>query len=92
MCSMYNFDSIYLWNRTKSRAESLAVELNEMRNQFVNKEINIRHYESIEDCVRDADVIVTGTFTSTPLLFRSMIKANVHINGKKCFCNIYFRD
>lgn len=77
-------DSIYLWNRTKSRAETLSAELNQLRPSFKNPDIKIAFVDSVEECVQNADVIVTGTFTSTPLLFRSMIKNNVHINGNHC--------
>lgn len=83
---MYPINSISLWNRTKSRAESLAADLEQMRNQFKNPAIQIRCVNSVNECVRDADIIVTGTFTSAPLLFRSMIKDNVHINGEKTLC------
>lgn len=81
MCTMYQINSISLWNRTKSKAESSASYLNQVRGQFKNPEIKINCFESIADCVKNADIIVTATFTSSPLLFRSMIKDNVHING-----------
>lgn len=74
-------DSIYLWNRTESRAQTLANELNQLRSSFKNPNVKITNIDSLEESVKNADVIVTATFTSTPLLFRSMIKNNVHING-----------
>lgn len=70
-----------MWNRTKCRAEALANELNQLRASFKNPEISIVCTDSVEECAKKADVIVTATYTSTPLLFRSMVKDNVHING-----------
>lgn len=78
---MFQINSISLWNRTKSRAESLVADLNEIRNQFKNPNLTIQCANTVEECVRNADIIVTTTFSSTPLVFRSMIKDNVHING-----------
>lgn len=82
ICSMFRINSISLWNRTKSRAESLAADLNEKRNQFKNPNLTIQYSDTVEECVRNADIIVTSTFSSAPLVLRSMIKDNVHINGK----------
>lgn len=81
-CATNEVKSVCLWNRTKSRAEALAVELNQLRQTFRYPNVNIVCANSVEECVRTADVIVTATFTSTPFLFRSMIKNDVHINGK----------
>lgn len=70
-----------MWNRTKSRAESLVADLHEIRNQLKNPNVTIQCTDTVAECVRNADIIVTSTFSSTPLVFRSMIKDNVHING-----------
>lgn len=37
---------------------------------------------SVGECVRDADIVVTATSSNESLLYRSMLKDNVHINGK----------
>lgn len=37
---------------------------------------------TVEDCVRDADVIVTATYATSPLVNLKMIKTNAHINGE----------
>lgn len=81
ICSMFPINSISLWNRTKSRAESLAADLNAIRNQFKNPNLTIQCSDTVDECVRNADIIVTSTFSENPLVFRSMIKDNVHING-----------
>ncbi|XP_055298600.1 ketimine reductase mu-crystallin [Sitodiplosis mosellana] len=81
LCATNSVDTIHLWNRTKSRAEALAAELNQLRQSFKNPNIKIICVDTVEDGAKNADVIVTGTSTSTPFLFRSMIKTNVHINA-----------
>lgn len=70
-----------MWNRTIVRAGALAAELNQLRATFKNPHLKIVCANSAEECVESADVIVTSTFTSSPFLFRSMVKENVHING-----------
>lgn len=79
---MYSIDTIYLWNRTKKRAEDLATELNGLRQQFKNQNLNVVVCDSVAACVQNAGIIVTATNSSVPLVFRSMLKTNVHINGK----------
>lgn len=78
---MYHIDLVYLWNRNKRRAENLSTEMNSLRSKFKNPNINILVFDLVEHCVRNADIIVTATYTSTPLINRAMIKKNVHING-----------
>lgn len=72
------FSTVNLWNRTKSRAETLRDELNRL---FPGLSINV-----IDDsvaCVRDADVVVTATNSSAPLFnVGDLRKSSVHINGK----------
>lgn len=82
MCMTYSFDFVFLWNRTKTTADALIAVLKSMSSKFKNPNISIACAETIENCVRDADVIVTATFTSTPLITRDMIKKGAHINGK----------
>lgn len=71
-----------MWNRSKDRAEALATEMNQLRSTFKNPDLNIVCSNSVEECVENADIIVTVTFAGTPFLFRSMVQDNVHINGK----------
>lgn len=81
LCSIYNIASIYLWNRTKARAEELATELDQLRSKFVNSQTQIVCADTVASAVAAADAIVTSTYTRTPLINRSMLKDNVHING-----------
>lgn len=82
MCMTYAFDSIFVWNRTKSKADALASELEASKSAFKNPHITVLCFETVEHCVRNADVIVTATFTSTPLITRAMVKRGAHINGE----------
>lgn len=87
--STFFIDTIHLWNRTKSRAEALVAELNTMRQTFKNPNINIVVVDSVEKCVNNADVIVSAIFTSSPVLYRSMMRSDVHINGTYKLKNNY---
>ncbi|EEB12975.1 ornithine cyclodeaminase, putative [Pediculus humanus corporis] len=71
----FNFKKVNLWNRTHSKALKLAEDL---KNQY---DIDIEVFDNIDDCVRDADVIVTATYSSNPLLKLNQIKKNVIINA-----------
>lgn len=81
LCSIYNIARIYLWNRTKARAEELATELSQMQSKFVNSQTLILCADTVTSAVAAADAIVTSTYSRTPLINRSMLKDNVHING-----------
>lgn len=82
MPSMFNISVIHLWNRTKSKAVALAAELEGVKSTFKNKNLKIFVHNTVRDCVSEADIIVTATNTSSPLLFADMLKSNAHINGK----------
>lgn len=82
MCSMYAFDSVYLWNRSPQRATALAAELETMRTTFRNPSVHIVIVDSVKAAVREADIIVTATYASTPIVFKEMLKPDVHINGE----------
>lgn len=70
------FNRVKLWNRTRSRAEHLRSELNEL---FPEVEIVVAS-TSVE-CVIDADCIVTATNSSQALFELKDVNRNAHING-----------
>lgn len=73
------FTRVNLWNRTRSRAEKLRDELNEL---FPGRAIAV--LDNSVNCVNDADVIVTATNASAPLFgLADLRKASVHINGNE---------
>lgn len=76
------FAKIKLWNRTRSRSERLMAKLSDLVPSTLNAEVVISIHGSVEECCKDCDVIVTATSTSTPLIFRSFLKPDVHINGE----------
>ena len=62
------FDDIRIWSRTESHAQSLAKELG-------GKAM------SAQDAVRDADVVVTVTSSTTPVLKGEWLKPGCHVNA-----------
>lgn len=82
MCSMFKFDFVYLWNRSPQRATALASELEALRSTFRNPKVHIVIVDSVRAAVLQADIIVTATYASTPIVFRDMLKPGVHINGE----------
>jgi ornithine cyclodeaminase/alanine dehydrogenase-like protein (mu-crystallin family) len=63
-----NFEDIRVWSPNKSHAESFA------------KEIGARS-TSAEEAVRDADVVVTVTSSTTPVLQGAWLKSGCHVNA-----------
>ena len=82
MCKTYNVIDVYLFNRTKSKAEQLALKL---QAEFPNT-LQIHVSNTPEEAVQQADVICVGTFSPTALINYSMLKeADIHINSKYLF-------
>ncbi len=61
---------VRIWSRSFERAEKLA------------KEIGAKAFESVEDTVKDADVIVTVTLSKDPVVFGKWTKNDCLINSK----------
>lgn len=61
---------INVWSRTKKNAEKLAGE------------VGGTAYDSAQEAVEDADVIVTVTSSSTPVLMKDWVKPGAHVNGR----------
>ncbi|XP_075155570.1 ketimine reductase mu-crystallin [Haematobia irritans] len=77
MCKTFNVVDIYLWNRTKTKADQLAIKL---RAEHPNG-IGVHVSDSPQDAVRNADVICVGTYSPNALINYSMLKhGDVHIN------------
>ena len=68
---------IHLWNHRVSGAEALAKWVNE-----VFPSIQVQVFDRVEECVKEADVIVTVTFATEPILDLVPMKPEVHINCK----------
>lgn len=64
-----------MWNRTYARGEKLCNELNSISpGQYTL-------YKKIDECVSSADVIVTATLATTPLIQYEWLRKGFHING-----------
>nr|CAD7441370.1 unnamed protein product [Timema bartmani]CAD7458610.1 unnamed protein product [Timema tahoe] len=74
MDNSFNFNQIRVWSRNLSSAQSMCEFLREYGTEVVA-------YESGEECVKDADVIVTATYATSPILRRAWVKPGVHINA-----------
>ncbi|XP_058127368.1 ketimine reductase mu-crystallin [Anopheles ziemanni] len=72
--------SIRLWNRTPARANQLQATLVEEAKK-TDSNYSVFVCDTVEDCCRDCDVIVTATGSSEPLVYRSFLKQDVHINA-----------
>ncbi|KAM7347128.1 ketimine reductase mu-crystallin [Cochliomyia hominivorax] len=75
MCKTFNVIDVYLYNRTKAKAELLADKLKS------ETPTRIHVCDSAEKAVQEADVICVGTYSPTALISYSMLKGeDVHIN------------
>ncbi|XP_063444259.1 ketimine reductase mu-crystallin-like isoform X1 [Mytilus trossulus] len=69
LSTLYTFEEIRVWGRTKTNVETLASELNGTACQ------------TAEDAVKGADVIVTVTSSTIPILKKEWVKPGAHINA-----------
>lgn len=65
----YSFEQVNVWSRTDAHAQSFA-------------EIHNAHYSpTIEDAVKDADIVVCATNSREPLLKGAWLKPGCHVNS-----------
>jgi len=65
----YDFDTVTVWNRTAARAEAFADQHGALA------------VGTVEDTVRDADIVVIGTSSQTPVLQGKWLKPGCHVNS-----------
>jgi ornithine cyclodeaminase len=68
------FTHVRVYDTTRSRAQQLAVELADIGASFTIA-------PSVPDAVRDADVVITATWATQPILTRDMIAPGTHITA-----------
>jgi thiomorpholine-carboxylate dehydrogenase len=68
-----NFDEVRIWSRTPENADRFATEVSA-------KAINARVMDA-EAAVRGADVVVTVTHSSEPVLWGEWLKPGAHVNA-----------
>jgi hypothetical protein len=71
-CS-FNFFKVSIWNHRPEKAHTLA------------KELGVSAVDDVQQAVKDADVIVTVTCSSKPVLMAEWVKPGAHINGMRKF-------
>lgn len=71
----FKFKKVNLWNRTHSRGVKLAEDLKK------NYNIEVEVFAKGADCARNADVIVTATYSSEPIIEYNQLKKGVMINA-----------
>ena len=65
-----DFDDIRIGSRNRESAEQLAAQIP-----------NARAADSVEDALRDADVVVTVTSSADPVVRREWLKPGAHVNA-----------
>lgn len=73
MCLFLLPMKVRIWNRTKENAEKFAAT--------VQGEVQV--CSSAREAVAGADVIITVTMATEPILFGEWVKPGAHINGKQ---------
>ncbi|KAL9884385.1 ketimine reductase mu-crystallin [Glossina fuscipes fuscipes] len=78
MCATFNVSEIYLWNRTQSKADDLALKLQKLYSQ---NSVQVFVTNTPAEAVREAAVICIGTYSPNALINYDMLKTgDIHIN------------
>lgn len=64
---------IRLWNRTRTKAQALALALADTRT-------NVSVADNLEQAVRDADIIISATMTTEPIIRGDWLRPGQHLN------------
>ncbi|CAH0385677.1 unnamed protein product [Bemisia tabaci] len=69
--SYFSIKEIRIWNHRFAGAEALCKRLGDIAKPFPDK----------EECVKPADLIVTATYSPTPVVHYDWLKSDAHINA-----------
>lgn len=70
-----DFDELLVWGRDKTKAEAYADKMT------TELGISVRAVETVEDCVRGAQVVVTTTPSREPLIQAEWLHSGLHITA-----------
>lgn len=85
ICATRSLETVYLFSRTKSKAESLAQELGGKNNIPTDIRVLDNTRENVADAVRQADIIYCATTSATPLFDGNDVKPGTHVNAVGTF-------
>lgn len=71
---LFNFEKVHVWNIHQDSANDFVAEIQ-------NDGQNAVSFTSAKECVKDADVIVTVTMATSPILQKEWVKTGAHINA-----------
>jgi len=72
--NFYSFNEILIWNIRKESALKLAKEINDLG-------WNCKVCDTVEAAVKNADIIITATMATKPILKKEWVKDGAHINA-----------
>ena len=72
------FDEVHVWGRSRDRAAACASELSQRPGL---PKARYRRVDSVEEAVRDADLVITCTASRAPLVRSDWIKGGCHITA-----------
>ncbi len=76
LMQVMNIDVLKVWGRNKN---NVLLYVSEMREKFPN--LLVQCYDSIEDSLKDTDIIITTTYSDTPIIKSEWIKEGMHITA-----------
>lgn len=74
LTNQHNLSHVKVWNYRKTSAENLAETVSGWLSG-----IQVSVCDTVAECVSDADLVVTATFSSTPILSGAWLKPGAHV-------------
>ena len=64
-----------MWNHRKTGAQKMSAEVS----GWIGDDITLKVCDGVATCVKNADIVVTATFSPDPYLKKEMIQNGTHI-------------